>query len=87
MKLGGSGEGGSHALPLIVNCRSENQIISCRPERWALQVILLYYPSRREQGFRALLATAPPMTGSHISANEKPLYIELPRFGQRPFCL
>lgn len=62
--------GNSHALPLIINCGSKKK-------RRTLQGKLLYYPSRRKQGFPAFLATAQPMTDSHNSANEKPLYLEL----------
>lgn len=40
--------------------------------------ILLYHPRRRKQGFSLPLAIFQPMRNCHISANEKPLYFDLP---------
>lgn len=47
--------------------------------------ILLYYPSKRKEGFPPPLATAQPMRDWHNSANEKPLYFKLPIYSNGLF--
>ena len=42
------------------------------------EVTLLYYHQQEEKRFSPPLPTAQPMRDSHNSANEKPLYFELP---------
>lgn len=47
--------------------------------------IPLYYTARARKVYLLLLATAQPMSDSHNSANEKPLYFQLPVYSNGLF--
>ena len=67
-------------LPLNVNTEPNRRRLPCICSRKGH-----YYGHQEEDRFSPCLATAQPMRDYHYSANEKPLYLELPVSSSRLF--